>query len=106
MASIMQGTTPTAIIRIPTKYFLMSDVTAIDMKMENDGNITSYTMDDLEIDIEGNRVMRTLTEEETAALNPKKYVVFQGLFRLGEKVAGIDPVVFDVKNMIGVGKDG
>ena len=29
MASILQGTTPTAIIRIPTKYFHMSDVTAI-----------------------------------------------------------------------------
>lgn len=106
MASIMQGTTPTAIIRIPPDEFLLSDVTAIDLKMENDGRITTYTMDDLEIDLEGNRIMRHMTVEETAALNPKQYVTFQGRFWLGDDVAGIRPVVFDVADMLGVGKDG
>lgn len=106
MASIMQGTTPSLTITIDPEDLLLSAVTVIELYVRNGKTTTTYTMDDLTIDIEANTITKVFTEEETAALDPKKNVVIQGRFWAGDAVIGINKINIGVADMMGVGRDG
>jgi len=106
MARIMQGTTPSVTITINTDDFLLSNVTKMELYVRNGSNLTTYTADDLDIDTDANTITKTFTEAETAALDPKKNVVIQGRFWLGNAIVGINKISYGVSDMQGVGADG
>lgn len=107
MASIMQGTTPSITITISTDDFLLSDVTALELYVRNDGVTTTYDMDEVTIDTEANTITKTFTETETAAFTPKKHVYIQARFWFADgSIVGIKRIGFDVTDMMGVGSDG
>lgn len=105
MTSIMQGTTPTLTITIDTDDFLLSDVTEIDMAIQNGSNITSYTIDDLTIDTTENTVTKAFTEDETSEFIPSQFVVVQARFFLSDgNIIGINPLRFAVSDFISIGE--
>lgn len=106
MARIMQGTTPSVTIHISPDDFLLSNVTKMELYVKNGSNITTYMADDLDIDTDANSITKTFTEAETAALDPKKNVVIQGRFWLGNAIVGINKISYGVSDMQGVGADG
>ena len=106
MARIMQGTTPSVTIHISPDDFLLSNVTKIELYIRNGSSLRTYTADDLDIDTIANTVMKTFSEAETAALDPKKNVVIQGRFWLGNAIVGINKISYGVSDMQGVGADG
>ena len=107
MAEIMQGTTPSVTIKISKNQFLLSQVTAIELYVRNDGKTTTYTMDQLRVDTVANTVTKTFTEEETAALKPRSTVIIQGRFWFANgNVVGINKITFPVADMMEVGADG
>lgn len=106
MASIMQGTTPSVTITINPDDFLLSNVTKMELYVRNGSNLTTYAADDLDIDTDTNTITKTFTEAETAALDPKKNVVIQGRFWLGNAIVGINKISYGVSDMQGVGADG
>ena len=106
MAKIMQGTTPSVTIHISPKDFLLSDVTAMEVYVKNGDTITTYTASDLDVDTEANNITKVFTVEETEAFDPKKNVIIQGRFWIGDTVVGINKIVYGVSDMMGVGKDG
>ena len=106
MARIMQGTTPSVTITINPDDFLLSNVTKMELYVRNGSNLTTYTADDLDIDTDANTITKTFTEAETAALDPKKNVVIQGRFWLGNAIVGINKISYGVSDMQGVGADG
>ena len=106
MARIMQGTTPSVTIHISPDDFLLSNVTKMELYVRNGSNLKTYTADDLDIDTDENSITKTFTEAETAALDPKKNVVIQGRFWLGNAVVGINKISYGVGDMMGVGADG
>lgn len=106
MAAIMQGTTPSLTITIDPEDLLLSAVTAMELYIRNGNKTATYAMGDLVVDIEQNTVTKVFTESETAALDPKKNVVIQGRFWVGEAVIGINKINIGVADMMGVGRDG
>lgn len=106
MARIMQGTTPSVTITINPDDFLLSNVTKMELYVRNGSNLTTYAADDLDIDTIANTITKTFTEAETAALDPKKNVVIQGRFWLGNAIVGINKISYGVGDMMGVGADG
>lgn len=106
MASIMQGTTPSLTITFSPDDLQLSAVTAIELYVRNGRNLTTYTAEDLALDVEANSLTKVFTEEETAALDPSKNVVVQGRFWLGSAVVGMNKINFGVADMMGVGTDG
>lgn len=104
MSSIMQGTTPSLTITIDTDEFLLSNVTAIDMRIQNGSTITQYELSDLTIDTTENTVTKLFTEAETTALSPMSPVVAQARFTLSDgSIIGIEPLVYGVDDFIGLG---
>lgn len=107
MSAIMQGTTPAITITISTDDFLLSDVTAIELYIKNNGTVTTYTDSDLIIDTTNNTITKAFTEEETTALIPSYSVIVQGRFWLTNgNIVGINKLRFSAVDMIGVGSDG
>ena len=106
MASIMQGTTPSITITINPDDFLLSSVTKVELYVQNGVTLTTYTADDLIVNTEANTITLTFSEEETAAMNPKKFLTVQGRFWIDTSVVGINKLTFVVADMIGVGADG
>ena len=103
---IMQGTTPSITIQISPDDFLLSNVTAIELYMKNGNRMLTYKMTDLVIDTEANTLTKVFSEAETIKLQPKHSLIIQGRFWLGTSVVGINKLVFDVADMMGVGADG
>lgn len=106
MAAIMQGTTPSLTITIDTDDLLLSNVTALELYVRNNGTTTTYTEEDLTIDTTENTITKNFSVEETAALNPNKRIVVQARFWVGDAVIGINKLYFDVADMMEVGADG
>ena len=103
----MQGTTPSVTIKIGKNQFLLSQVTDMELYVRNGGNTRTYTREQLRVDTAANTVTKTFTEEETAAMKPNSQVILQGRFRfVNGHVAGINKIVFNVADMMGVGADG
>lgn len=103
MDALMQGTTPSIEITINTDDFLLSDVTAIKLPIQNGENLTTYEMADLTIDTENNKLIKTFTESETTALSPKSKLIVQGRFWLVDgTIVGIEKLEFSVSDMLGL----
>ena len=103
MDALMQGTTPSIEITINTDDFLLSDVTAIKLPIQNGENLTTYEMADLTIDTENNKLIKTFTESETTALSPKSKLIVQGRFWLTDgTIVGIEKLEFSVSDMLGI----
>lgn len=107
MSAIMQGTTPAITITIDSDDFLLSDVTAIELYIQNKTTISTYTLDELVIDTTNNTITKTFTEAETAAMLPKYTTIVQGRFWMNDgNIFGINKLKFATADMIGVGCDG
>lgn len=103
MDALMQGTTPSIEITINTDDFLLSDVTAIKLPIQNGENLTTYEMSDLTIDTENNKLIKTFTENETLSLSPKSKLIVQGRFWLADgTIVGIEKLEFSVSDMLGI----
>lgn len=106
MASIMQGTTPSVIIKIDPDDLLLSAVNRVELYVRNGEKLETYTAEDLVLDTDANTVVKTFTEAETAAFDPEKTVVIQGRLWAGNSIFGTTKLRFTVADMEGVGSDG
>lgn len=107
MASIMQGTTPSLFLSFSESELLLSEVAALELYVKNNGRVTTYTLDDVEVDATENEIIKTFTEAETASFNPKQMVIVQGRIWFHDgSIVGIDKLLFTVEDMMGVGIDG
>lgn len=103
MTNLMQGTTPSVTITIDTDDFLLSNVTEIDLKVQNGSTVTSYTIEDLTVDTSENTVTKAFTEDETTAMSPNNSIVIQARFFLADgSIIGINPLRYGVADFIGL----
>lgn len=104
MSEIMQGTTPSVTITIDTNDFLLSDVSSMELYVSNDGNLTTYTDEDLIINTANNTITKAFSEEETSRFNRNKSIVIQGRFWFANgNIVGINKLAFSTADMLGVG---
>ena len=104
MEAIMQGTTPSLTITIKDTDFLLSNVSKVELYVQNGKQIRTYTDADLTIDTEENTVTKKFTEEETSAFTRKTTLVVQARFFFPDNsVIGINKLQFAVSDMLGVG---
>ncbi len=107
MASIMQGTTPSLVISIDPNDLLVADVARIELYVRNKYVTTTYTEDDLAIDTGANTITKQFTESETSSYRKMTNVIVQARLWLNNgNIVGTDQMIFDVADMLEVGRDG
>lgn len=84
MDAILQGTTPTFRYKVKTTDFLVTDVTKLELTIQNMRNKVIHGLDDVTVDTENNRFIYKFTEQETLALNPADLVRFQLRFMFAD----------------------
>ena len=102
MGAIMRGTTPIIEAEIEDTDFPLSSVNKIEFYIRNGSTVSTYTMDDLVVDVENNTVTKYLSEAETLAFNPKFPVIMQMRCWFPDgSIVGVEKLVFDVADMEG-----
>lgn len=103
MSTIMQGTTPSLIIKFNQSDLQVSDITAVELYIKNTC-IDTYELADLVIDTTENSITKVFTEDETSSFNPDRQITVQGRFWLsGGSIVGMKKILIDVEDMLGVG---
>lgn len=77
MNSILQGTTPTLTISVDQDDLSLTNITDLELTLEQAGNLTYITMEDCTIDTAANTISYHFTEEETMNLIPTRLLNWQ-----------------------------
>lgn len=77
MASILQGTTPSITFNISEDDFAVTDVTKLELVLQNGPTILRKGLTDVSVDAEANSITYTFTEAETLALKPQNALNYQ-----------------------------
>lgn len=79
--SILQGTTPSLAISISAEDFSVSDVTKLELVLQNGSTVWKKGLTDVTLDAEANSITYTFTESETLQLRPQNSLVYQLRFQ-------------------------
>ena len=105
MTNILQGTTPTLIIRVKKTDILLENVTAIELAFQQwSKNAIIKSGEDLMVDYEENVIAYHFTQQETLDLLPRNDLTWQlRLKTIGGEVFGTKASRFDVSDLISEG---
>lgn len=102
MTNILQGTTPTLIIRVKKEDILLENVEKIELTFQQwSRNAIIKTGEDLMVDYEENLIAYHFTEQETLDLLPRNDIQWQLRIKtIGGELFGTRISRFDVADLI------
>lgn len=101
MSEILQGTTPSLSIGIKTDYFLVSDVTDLELVIRQKNTSARYGLADVTVDTEHNAFVYDFSEAETLGLVPDQALSYQCRFKLASgKIYGTKIMTIGVADLI------
>jgi hypothetical protein len=102
MSSILQGTTPGLEVPISSEDFLVTDVTSLELKFSQGGEVAVHNLAELTVDAEGNSFTYHFSEAETLALDPSRPLLWQMRFWFEDgNIVGTEQMLLDVADLIG-----
>ncbi len=99
--SILQGTTPSLALSISAEDFSVSDVTKLELVLQNGSSIWKKGLSDVTVDTEENSFTYTFTESETLQLKPQHSLTYQLRFVFADgSIVGTQKASIRVEDLI------
>ena len=95
MNEILEGTTPSLVIKIPSGI-PVSSLTNVELTLTHKGTKEKYYLDSLTTDAEHNTVAYAFTEAQTLALDPTAGLIWQARFQTASGIVGTKPARIEV----------
>lgn len=101
MQKILQGTTPKIVIEIDADDLTVGDITKLELGIKHDDVLLIRGLEDVTVDADANSITYALTEAETMAMTPAKYLRVQCRFMLsGGDIIGTEPYLIRVSDLM------
>lgn len=101
MASILQGTTPTLEISFDPSDVSLSDVSEIELSLQNFNSLEIKHMADCVVDTEANSISYHFTQTETLALQPSRMLTWQiRLLMVDGEIVGTEQSEISVADLL------
>ena len=99
--SILQGTTPSLTITVSADDFAVTDVTKLELVLQNGPTTLKKGLTDVTLDAEANTITYTFTQSETLALHPAARLFYQLRFGFQDgSIVGTKKASLNVADLI------